>query len=108
MARLIHEVAGQGVASSYIGRLLAAFSGHPSQQARQPSRADDIIEPLSKRELSVLQFLADGLSNKQIATQLYLSLSTIKFHTSNIYGKLGVKSRTEALVRARTLGLLSL
>jgi LuxR family maltose regulon positive regulatory protein len=67
----------------------------------------DLVEPLSDREREVLQLIAEGLSNQAIAARLYLSLRTIKFHTSNIFGKLGVKNRTEAVARARALGLLS-
>ena len=53
------------------------------------------------------KLVAEGFSNQEIAARLYLSLRTIKFHTGNIYGKLGVKSRTEAVSKARDLGLLS-
>jgi ATP/maltotriose-dependent transcriptional regulator MalT len=66
-----------------------------------------LVEPLSVRECEVLRLLAEGLSNQQIAGQLYLSIRTVKFHTGNIYSKLGVKSRTEAIAQARNLGLLS-
>jgi LuxR family transcriptional regulator, maltose regulon positive regulatory protein len=66
-----------------------------------------LVEPLSDREIEVLQLVAEGRSNQEIAARLYLSLRTIKFHTSNIYGKLGVKNRTEAVAKARDLGLLS-
>lgn len=66
-----------------------------------------LVEPLSERECEVLRLLVDGLSNQQIAGRLYLSVRTIKFHTGNIYSKLGVKRRTEAIAQARILGLLS-
>lgn len=66
-----------------------------------------LYDPLSSRECEVLHLLAEGLSNRQIAGRLYLSLRTVKFHTGNIYQKLGVERRTEAIARARTLGLLS-
>jgi LuxR family transcriptional regulator, maltose regulon positive regulatory protein len=66
-----------------------------------------LVEPLSERECEVLGLLAEGLSNQQIAGRLYLSIRTVKFHTGNIYSKLGVKSRTEAIAQARKLGLLS-
>ncbi len=76
-----------------------------------PDRAVDkpigLVEPLSEREIEVLKLVAEGLSNQEIAVRLYLSLRTIKFHTGNIYGKLGVKSRTEAVAKAHALGLLS-
>ena len=68
---------------------------------------DEWIEPLSERELEVLQLIAEGLTNQKIASKLYLSLNTVKAHTRSIYGKLGVNNRTQAGVRARALGLLS-
>jgi LuxR family transcriptional regulator, maltose regulon positive regulatory protein len=64
------------------------------------------VEPLSERELEVLRLVAKGLSNKQIAERLVLSLRTVKFHTGNIYGKLEAESRTEAVAKAQALGLL--
>ena len=54
----------------------------------------------------MLQLIAEGLSNSEIASRLFISLSTVKGHTSNIFGKLGVKNRTQAVARARSLGLL--
>jgi LuxR family maltose regulon positive regulatory protein len=65
-----------------------------------------LIEPLSDREIEVLQLLAKGLTNQVIATRLVLSPHTIKTHTRNIYSKLAVKNRTQAVDRARTLGIL--
>jgi LuxR family maltose regulon positive regulatory protein len=66
-----------------------------------------LAEPLSARELDVLPLIADGLTNQEIAVRLYLSLHTVKAHVRNIYAKLGVSSRTQAVARGRTLGLLS-
>ena len=66
-----------------------------------------MIESLSKREIDVLKLMAMGLTNQVIATRLYLSRNTIKVHTRNIFGKLGVNNRTQAVARARTLGILS-
>jgi LuxR family maltose regulon positive regulatory protein len=62
---------------------------------------------LSDRELKVLSLLSDGLSNKEIANRLYIELRTVKWHTSNIFGKLSVKNRTQAVARARELNILS-
>jgi LuxR family maltose regulon positive regulatory protein len=64
----------------------------------------NLIEPLSGRENEILQLIAAGLTNKEIALKLRISVRTVKFHTGNLFGKLGVKSRTEAIARARTLG----
>ena len=69
----------------------------------QPST---LVELLSERELEVLRLIAAGLSNQAIADRLVVAVSTIKKHVNNIYGKLDVQSRTQALVRARELALL--
>jgi ATP/maltotriose-dependent transcriptional regulator MalT len=68
---------------------------------------DALVDPLTDRELDVLRLLAEGLSNRDIADQLVLSVGTVKVHTRNIYSKLGVGSRTQAIVRGRELGLLA-
>jgi LuxR family maltose regulon positive regulatory protein len=65
-----------------------------------------LIEPLSQRELEILELLAQGLSNREISERLFLAIPTIKGHNRNIYGKLQVKRRTEAVARARELRLL--
>ena len=65
-----------------------------------------LIETLSERELEVLQLLADGLNNREISTHLVVSHNTVKSHIKNIYGKLGVNSRTQAIARSRAAGLI--
>jgi LuxR family maltose regulon positive regulatory protein len=62
---------------------------------------------LSEREIEVLQLVSEGLTNPEIAARLYLSLHTVKAHTRNIYGKLGVNNRTQASSRAKVLGIVS-
>jgi LuxR family maltose regulon positive regulatory protein len=64
-----------------------------------------LVEPLSPRELEVLQLIDQGLSNSEIAGQLVVAPSTVKTHINNIYGKLGVRTRLQALKRAEELGL---
>ena len=64
-------------------------------------------EPISERELELLRLIAAGLTNQDIADRLSISLTTVKWHTSNILGKLGVKNRTQAVAKARELGLLT-
>jgi LuxR family maltose regulon positive regulatory protein len=98
MAALLQRALARGVMPDYVGRLLAAFD--------QAVGAQLLIEPLTGRELEVLSLLAAGLRNQEIADQLVISLATVKRHISNIYGKLGVSHRTQAIARARALGLL--
>ena len=74
----------------------------PTHKLAQP-----LVEPLSERELEILQLVAEGLTNREIASRLYLSLNTVKAHTRNIYGKLGVNNRTQAAARGRALGILA-
>jgi LuxR family transcriptional regulator, maltose regulon positive regulatory protein len=95
----------------YIGRLLAAFEAEEQKSADDahlPSApsAQSLIEPLSHRELEVLHLIAQGLSNREISERLFLALITVKGHNRNIFRKLQVRRRTEAVARARELGLL--
>jgi len=109
MARLLYEALSRGIAPDYVRRLLAAFPDTEPEQT-DPTEFSapkcEWIEPLSDREIEVLKLVAAGLTNKEIATRLYLSLNTIKVHTRNINGKLGVKNRMQAAARARALGIL--
>ncbi len=109
MVRLLQEALKRGLAPAYVRRLLAAFPAEElGQTAVSTIQVDqsDLIEPLSERELEILQKIAEGLTNPEIAERLYLSLNTVKVHTRNIYGKLGVHNRTQAVAKARELGLL--
>jgi ATP/maltotriose-dependent transcriptional regulator MalT len=72
-----------------------------------PGPAQPLIEPLTERELEVLHLIAAGLTNQQIANRLVIALGTVKYYTAQIYGKLGVHNRTQAVARARELALLS-
>ena len=92
-----------------IAALLAAFPKVEPEKvsANQPRPSDsDWIEPLSDRELEVLQLIAEGLSRQEIATRLVLSFNTVKSHVRNIYGKLGVNNQMQAVGKARGVGLL--
>ena len=110
MARLLYAALAQNIAPGYVRRLLAAFpTSVPERTAvSHPQNAElDWIEPLSEREVEVLQLIANGLTNQEIAVQLFLALNTVKAHTRNIYSKLGVNSRIQAVTRARDLGVLT-
>jgi LuxR family transcriptional regulator, maltose regulon positive regulatory protein len=100
--RLLQEVASRGMAPEYTRRVLAGFSRGGAKRAAHPA----LVEPLSERELQVLGYIADGYKDQEIADRLFLSLYTVKVHARNIYGKLGVNKRTQAVARARELGLL--
>jgi LuxR family maltose regulon positive regulatory protein len=69
--------------------------------------AQPLLDPLTKRELGVLQLIARGSSNPEIAKELVLALDTVKRHVYNIFAKLEVKNRMQAVARARTLGLIA-
>jgi LuxR family maltose regulon positive regulatory protein len=108
MAQLLSEGAAQGMMPDYINRLLAAFEAEkqPASEKSFPASAELLIEPLSQRELEVLQLVAQGLSNEEIGKRLFLALDTVKGHNRKIFDKLQVQRRTEAVARARALGLL--
>ncbi|MBE9534001.1 MAG: tetratricopeptide repeat protein [Proteobacteria bacterium] len=109
MTHLLYEALSRGIAPDYVQRLLAAFPTIEPEQAdssKIKASKTDLIEPLSEREIEVLQLIAEGLTNREIATRLYLSLNTVKVHTRNIYAKLDVHHRTGAVARARALGVL--
>jgi LuxR family maltose regulon positive regulatory protein len=89
--------------------LLAAFPKRESDLAvtiPKPTSGSEWIEPLSEREIEVLQLIAEGFTNPEIAARLFLSLNTIKVHTRNIYGKLDTHTRTQAVAKARDLQIL--
>lgn len=108
MAQLLSEAAAQGIMPDYAGRLLAAFERERHKAEIKPSlsSAQTLVEPLSPRELEVLRLIAQGLSNDEISKRLFLALDTVKGHNRKIFDKLGVQRRTEAVARARELGLL--
>jgi len=110
MAHLLREALSRGISPDYLRRLLAAFPASGLELAaplRAPAAGIGLAEPLSARELEVLDLIAAGLTNQEIAARLYLSLHTVKSHARNIYAKLGVGSRTQAVAQGRALELLS-
>ena len=76
------------------------------QQSQIANHNSQMLEPLSQRELVILKLITLGLSNREIGERLFLALDTVKGHNRRIFDKLQVQSRTEAIARARELGLL--
>jgi LuxR family transcriptional regulator, maltose regulon positive regulatory protein len=93
------------VSTHYLRKLLAATERDATGAASQAKLAG-LPEPLTERELEVLRLIASGKSNRRIATELFVSVGTVKTHLNNLYGKLDAHSRTQALARARELTLL--
>jgi LuxR family maltose regulon positive regulatory protein len=120
MARLLGRLAadqrtGQAapagaIPPDYLDRLALAFQPGRARPAPRSTRHTAAVagpaEPLSARELEVLGLLAAGKSNQQIADELVVVLDTVKKHVGHILGKLGAANRTQAVARARALGLL--
>ena len=111
IADLLRQASARGLAMDYANKLLDAFQVVSPRQAqpdltRPTVQQTALIEPLTDREMEVLLCLAERLSNAEIAQRLFISLPTVKSHTRNIYGKLGVHNRKEAVARAKALGIL--
>lgn len=87
---------------SIAAKVLAEFNRLERRLPPTPALA----EPLSERELDILRLMAEGDSNKEIAAALYIAEGTVKNHVTNVLGKLGVRDRTQAVLRARGLGLI--
>src|SRR5262249_33899827 len=92
----------------YLDTLLAAFQQESKAQlpAEESTRRQLLPQPLSEREWQVLQLIAQGLSNQQIAQTLVITIDTVKRHVSHIFSKLGVTNRVQAVKQARDLSLL--
>jgi LuxR family maltose regulon positive regulatory protein len=108
MAQLLSETSAHGIMPDYVAKLLAVFESEDQKREDKSSvpSVQPLIEPLSQRELEVLHLIAQGLSNNEIGKRLFLALDTVKGHNRRIYDKLQVQRRTEAVARARELGLL--
>ena len=117
MATLLHRALKHNIAVRYIGQLLTAFKHEelgihaetvtPQDAHASPSSSPLLIDPLTDREFDILELLAQRLSNSEIAEKLFISPDTVKRHTINIYLKLDVHKRREAVAKAHALGPLS-
>jgi LuxR family transcriptional regulator, maltose regulon positive regulatory protein len=111
MRKLLSKVTANEINPDYVRRLLAGFEQDVSENTIHSTRgtfplSQPLVEPLSQREFEVLQLISEGLSNDEICKRLFLALSTVKGHNRNIFGKLAVQRRTEAVARAKELNLL--
>ena len=109
VAAALHAISqGLGVVDGSFAAVLAQPVGLSTLRSWDGPQPDPLVEGLTARELAVLRLVAEGLPNKTIAVKLGISEHTVKFHVNAILGKLGVASRTEAVVRATRLGLIFL
>jgi len=111
MAQLVSEAQARGIMPEYTRKLRRAFDAETQAREAQFHRLpapspQPLIESLSQRELEVLRLIAQGFSNHEISERLFLALNTVKGHNQKIFGKLQVLRRTEAVARARELGML--
>ena len=110
VTRLLNLLHRQGVSPNYIGPILTSYPSYTTDDGRmtEPSPSSPLVDPLTSREMEVLELLAQRLTNKEIAERLIISPGTVKTHGLNLYAKLGVHGRQQAVERARELSLLSI
>jgi DNA-binding NarL/FixJ family response regulator len=102
----LHLAQQQNLLSAYVAKILATASKTKSVDfQRQAPQYSSLVEPLTAREREVLRFVLEGAPNREIARQLTLSVNTVKKHVLNIYGKLNVQNRAQAITKARMLHL---
>lgn len=105
LADAIRKVAAGGsmIEPSVARKVIAEFA---RLAPATPEAVEDLIEPLSEREIEILKLVSQGLTNKEIAAKLYLAEGTVKNYVTSILQKIGARDRTQAAIRARELGLL--
>lgn len=114
--RLLVDAAGSEKGSDYIARIVEGLKrtrmidgGHPGGAVRSAQRLEpEMVEQLTQRELEVLRLMAEGATNQAIAERFFITIGTVKSHTNHILGKLVVHNRTEAVAKARKLGLIDI
>jgi LuxR family maltose regulon positive regulatory protein len=104
MVHLLSEAATKGIMPNYVTKLLAVFEDEKQKKDLSPSQ--QLVDPLSEREIEILNLIAAGLKNKEIAEQLIISLNTVLYHIKNIYRKLGVNKRTLAIAKAKEIKII--
>jgi LuxR family maltose regulon positive regulatory protein len=104
MATLLKNAADRGIEPDYTQKILSAIESFIQKDCSKPNQS--LVTSLSDRELEVLQLIAQGLTNREISERLFLAVDTVKGHNRNVFSKLGVHNRTEAVARAREIGLL--
>lgn len=108
-AKLVEAIRAAARGESFLqpsvaAKVLAEFSRMSEPKPAAPKQ--ELVEPLSDRELEILGVLATGASNREIAGKLYITEGTVKNHITNILGKLGVRDRTQAALKAKEMGLI--
>jgi LuxR family maltose regulon positive regulatory protein len=109
IAPILYEASQKGIHPEYASRLLAGLKETrfvPIARSDSQKKQPEFLTPLRSREIEVLNLVADGLTNKEIANKLHLSLRTVKFHMTSIFTKLEVDNRLQAVEKARMLGIL--
>lgn len=106
IAGLLQKIIVSGKHAAYASKLLRIIKAQLPAHSSGRETVSGLIEDLSERELEILRLIASGKSNQEISSSLFLAIGTVKKHTNNIYGKLGAGSRTQAVARARELGIL--
>ena len=110
IVELLHRARDRDIAPEYVDKLISACEVGPGPKPQaddaQTATAQSLVDPISDRELEILNLIADGMSNREAAGKLIVATSTVKKHLENIYGKLGVHNRTRAVACARDLNLL--
>ena len=106
MLRLLNQARAHRLGEGYAAELLLATRRGGSPRSPELPFAQGLVEPLTGREMEVLKLIGSGLTNDDIASRLVISRATVKRHISNVYGKLDVPGRTQAILRARELHLI--
>ncbi len=110
MADLLARLIDQNTAVGFVEKILIAFRGDATASDRQSAKrpfAQPLIDPLTTRELDILVLLSERLRNKEIADRLFISPDTVKKHLYNIYQKLGVNKRRQAIAKAEEMGIIA-